>query len=189
MKLDLSKTGIKINKGCYYRESYRSRRDQPWSLRSCFQKKLQNVKQWYFLKCVVSCRLTISISLWHVRHFVSMHMIKDMRINFGAHNSNWIFSSFCFTNLCYQCECYLNLMLYTTLCWFVKCDTCNSYGNKFDLIWFDLIWKAALVQMTPNRRQVIIWTYDSLPTPIFVTWPQSDRWKYYEKVTFPATWS
>ena len=29
-------------------------------------------------------------------------------------------------------------MLYTALCLFVKCDTCNSYGNKIDLIWFDL---------------------------------------------------
>ena len=120
-------------------ESYCSRRDQPWSLRSCFQEKSnQNVKQWYFLKCAVFCRLTISRSLWHVRHFVNMHMTKDMCISFGAHKPNWVFRSLCFTNLCFQCECYFNLMLYTALCLFVKCDTCNSYGNKIDLIWFDL---------------------------------------------------
>ena len=126
-------------------ESYCSRRDQPWSLRTCFQEKAnQNVKQWYFLKCAVSCRLTISRSLWHVRHFVSMHMIKDMCISFGAHKPNWVVRSLCFTNLCFQCECYFNLMLYTALCLFVKCDTCNSYVNKIDLIWFDLFYLLSI---------------------------------------------
>ena len=75
--------------------SYCSRRDQPWSLRSCFQEKSnQNDKQWYFLKCAVSCRLAISRSLWHVRHVVSMHMIKDMCISFWAHKPTGFFAPF-----------------------------------------------------------------------------------------------
>ena len=168
VKLDLSKTGIKY-RGASMWECYCSRRDQPCSFRSCFHEKSnQNVKQWYFLKWAVSCRLTISRSLCHVRHFVTMHMTKDMWISFGAHKPNWVFRSLCSTNLCFQCECYFNLVLYTALCMFVKCDTCNSYGNKIDLIWFDLIWNLADIHTSDYCIicSVGIWWHHSVLLPL-----------------------
>ena len=128
-------------------ESYCFRRDQFWILRSCIQgKSNQNVKLWYFLKCV-SCSLTISRSLWHVRHFVSKHMIKICVSVLGPMNPSVFvffvfFCSLCFSNLCFQCEWYFNLMLYTALCLFVKCDSSNSYRNEIDLIWLLAISKV-----------------------------------------------
>ena len=134
------------------------------------RKSNQNVKQWYFLKCAVSCRLTISRSLWHVRHFVTMHMTKDMCISFGAHKTNWVFRSLCFTNLCFQCECYFNLVLYTALCMFVKCDTCNSYGNKIDLIWFDLVVSRCLHRWSPEMDKLFHPTHYDGCNYFFVLW-------------------
>ena len=93
-----------------------------------------------------------NVSIWW-RHHESMQQTWKQTVatshaphlmifsdKFRYSQPNWVFRSLCFTNLCFQCECYFNLMLYTALCLFVKCDTCNSYGNKIDLIWFDLIW-------------------------------------------------
>ena len=119
-------------------EPYSSRRDQPWSLRSCFREKFnQNVKQWYFLRCAVSCRLTTSRSLGHVRHFVSLHMIKicvsvlgpidptggfaPFALRIYVFNVNVISISFCTLHY----VCLWNVMIVIRM--------------AIKLIWFDLI--------------------------------------------------
>ena len=47
-------------------------------------------------------------------------------------------------------------MLYTALCLFVKCDTCNSYGNKIDLIWFEFESQTALYCIQADGEEIYI---------------------------------
>ena len=109
------------------------------------------------VKYAVSCGLTISRFLWHVRHFVIMHMTTYMCNNSGAHKPWWVYRFFCYTNLCFKVngKCYFDFMLNIALCSYVKCDTCFSYGNKRDLIWF-------------HNNTCVIFRSMELERPIFV---------------------
>ena len=144
-KLNASKTGIKYRSATIWNRIALEEISLEVS-EAVFKKILIRMLNSGVFWNVFSCRLTISRSSWHVRHFVSMHMIKDVCIRFGAHKPNWVLRSLCFTKLCLQCDCYFNLMLYTALCLFVKCNTCNSYGNKMYLIW---LWRIKSIGNLP----------------------------------------
>ena len=156
-------------------ESCYSRGDKPLCLRSCFLEKFnQNVKQWYFLNCAVSSRLTIGRSFWHVRHIGSMHVIKDMCISFGFHKPNWVFRFLYITNSCFQCKCYFSLMLYTALCLW---NMILLIRMAIKLIWFDLInWKATYTTRTTNHK-----TWNTPPDITFEMLTQS-KWRHFHPV-------
>ena len=82
---------------------------------------------------------TSANALWHVRHFVLLLCIwSDMRTSFGAHKPCWVFRSFCYTNQCFYCECYLNLYWSVNYhcMWQMRIVICMA----INLIWLDLTW-------------------------------------------------
>ena len=82
---------------------------------------------------------TSANALWHVSHFVSLLCIwSDLCTSFGVHKPCWVFRSFCYTNQCFYCECYLNLywsMNYHCM-WKIRIVICMA----INLIWLDLTW-------------------------------------------------
>ena len=82
---------------------------------------------------------TSANALWHVRHFVLLLCIwSDMCTSFGAHKPRWVFRSFCYTNQCFYCECYLNLYWSVNYhcMWRMRIVICMA----INLIWLDLTW-------------------------------------------------
>ena len=82
---------------------------------------------------------TSANALWHVRHFFLLLCIwSDMCTSFGAHKPCWVFRSFCYTNQCFYCECYLNLYWSVNYhcMWQMRIVICMA----INLIWLDLTW-------------------------------------------------
>ena len=91
----------------------------------------------YFCICVYVCIYVFNqFKMFHSHKRVRNCIWSDMRTSFGAHKPCWVFRSFCYTNQCFYCECYLNLYWSVNYhcMWQMRIVICMA----INLIWLDL---------------------------------------------------
>ena len=138
----------------------------------------------------VTCRSTISISLWHVRHFATMHIIENVCTTFGAYKPNWDFRSFCFSNLCFQYKRYfqsrgIHCIISVCEIWYLLFVW---QINWFHLIWFQYKWRQWSLQTRPSAI-VPQWCrrYQRYPILALFTSQNNDIPKYKWRFQIPSS--